>query len=365
MRSMEWLARFHPRRLALIGAAVAVVSAAAWYGHSWWTYGRFTESTDDAYVGGDVTIIAPKISGFIEQVRVTDNQVVHAGDLLLKLDDRDYRAAYANAVAAVAVREAELANIDATRRLQRSRIAEAQADIGAATAEIDRSRDDEARYQQLAQSRAASVQSLQTAQAAHKVAIATEQRVRASFDASRQQIAVIDSQRLQAQASLGQAIADRDTAQLNLGHTELRAPIDGVIGNRSARAGAYAAIGSRLMVVVPARGLWVDANFKETQLSVMRPGLRVAVEADVLPGRVFHGHVESVAPATGAQFSVLPPENATGNFTRIVQRVPVRIALDGEEGALGALRPGLSVKAVVDARPERPLILSSAAITSR
>ena len=162
--------------------------------------------------------------------------------------------------------------------------------------------------------------------------------------------ALIASQTLQAEAALAQAIAERDLARLNLSYTELRAPIDGTVGNRSARAGAYAPVGTQLIAIVPADGLWVDANFKESQLAHMRPGMTAQVRADVLPGQVFTGHVESLAPATGAQFSVLPPENATGNFTKIVQRVPVRIRLDGDGGALGRLRPGLSVTAAVDQR---------------
>jgi membrane fusion protein (multidrug efflux system) len=146
-------------------------------------------------------------------------------------------------------------------------------------------------------------------------------------------------------------MAERDLARLNLGYTDLRAPIDGTVGNRSARAGAYAMVGAQLMSLVPASGLWVDANFKENQLAHLRPGMPATITADVLPGEVFRGHVVSLAPATGAQFSVLPPENATGNFTKIVQRVPVRIVLDGDAAVLGSLRPGLSVTADVDERP--------------
>jgi membrane fusion protein (multidrug efflux system) len=145
-------------------------------------------------------------------------------------------------------------------------------------------------------------------------------------------------------------MADHDLAKLNVDYTELRAPIDGTIGNRGAHVGAFATVGAQLLSIVPARGLWVDANFKESQLALIRPGLPASIEADVLPGQVFHGHVASLAPATGAQFSVLPPENATGNFTKIVQRVPVRILLDGEASKLGDLRPGLSVTARVDER---------------
>jgi membrane fusion protein (multidrug efflux system) len=161
---------------------------------------------------------------------------------------------------------------------------------------------------------------------------------------------VIDTQKQQVEAALAEAVAGRDLAQLNLSYTELRAPIDGTVGNRSGRVGAYATAGAQLMSLVPARGLWVDANFKESQLAQLRAGLPATITADVLPNASFHGRVASLAPATGAQFSVLPPENATGNFTKIVQRVPVRILLDGDAATLGRLRPGLSVTATIDER---------------
>jgi membrane fusion protein (multidrug efflux system) len=175
-------------------------------------------------------------------------------------------------------------------------------------------------------------------------------RARASLDAAQRQSDVIDTERQQTLAQLAQAVADRDLAELNLRYTELRAPVDGVVANRSAQVGAYAAVGTQLLSVVPAQGLWVDANFKEDQLAHMHPGQNVNIHADVLPGVIFHGQVASLSPATGAQFSVLPAENATGNFTRIVQRVPVRIALLGDASRLGQLRPGLSVRVDVDQR---------------
>jgi membrane fusion protein (multidrug efflux system) len=319
-------------------------------GHHWWTVGRFMESTDDAYVGGDITVIAPKVSGFIARVAVTDNQTVHAGDVLVELDNRDYVAARARSVAAVAAQEAAIANLSATRHLQEAVIAQAQAGINAADAEIERSQQDQIRYRRLEKLSAVSTQESQKADADYKNAIAAGVKARATLAASQRQLDVIDSQSQQAAAALAQAKADRDVADLNLGYTELRAPIDGTVGNRSARAGSYATIGAQLMSLVPARGLWVDANFKESQLARMRSGQAVTVEADVLPGRVFRGHVASLAPATGAVFSVLPAENATGNFTKIVQRVPVRIVLDSNASQLGQLRPGLSVVAKVDMR---------------
>jgi membrane fusion protein, multidrug efflux system len=342
--------RLDLRRFGFFGLALLIALGATWYGRQWWTVGRFIESTDDAYVGGDVTVIAPKVAGFIVEVAVADNQAVHTGDLLIKLDDRDYRVALAKANAAVAAQEATLANLDATRRLQDSMIAQAEAEVAAAEAEVARSRFDIMRYSQLASDQYASLQRFQQADADNKKATAAVEKARAALAAARRRLDVIDTQKQQARAALDEAIAERDLARLNLGYTEARAPIDGVVGNRSARAGAYAMVGAQLISLVPAHGLWVDANFKESQLADIRPGLPASIEADVLPGRVFRGHVASLAPATGAQFSVLPPENATGNFTKIVQRVPVRIQLDDGASTLGDLRPGLSVSAAVDER---------------
>lgn len=339
-------------RLITCLALVAGLGAAA-YGWHWWNHGRFMEDTDDAYVGGDITVISPKVAGYIVAAAVSDNQVVHAGDLLVKLDDRDYRAALEKAEAAVAAQQALLANLEATRSLQQAVIAQTRAGVAASGAETSRSRDDQLRYQNLSAKAAVSLQSAQRADADYQQALANGHKAQAVQVAAERELDVIASRRQQALAALAQASAERNIARLNLSYTELRAPIDGVIGNRYARTGSYAAVGTHMMSIVPARGLWVDANFKESQLARLRPGLAATIEADVLPGRRFHGHVASMAPATGAQFSVLPPENATGNFTKIVQRVPVRIVLDEADGVLGLLRPGLSVLAEVDARGAR------------
>jgi membrane fusion protein, multidrug efflux system len=332
----------------LIGALLVVVVVLSVYGRYWWTTGRYLETTDDAFVGGDITVIAPKVSGFIAQVTVTDNQMVHAGDLLLKLDDRDYVAAVSRAEAAVAAQQAAIANLTATRHLQEAVIAQSAAGIAAADADVERTREDQSRYRNLQALSAVSLQSSQKADADYKNALAVGARARASLAASQRQLDVIDSQSQQSRAALAQAGADLRVAELNLSYTELRAPMDGTVGNRSARSGAYATIGAQMMSLVPARGLWVDANFKESQLARMHTGQPVTVVADVLPGKIFRGHVASVAPATGAVFSVLPAENATGNFTKIVQRVPVRVLLDGDASDLGQLRPGLSVVAKVN-----------------
>jgi membrane fusion protein, multidrug efflux system len=338
------------KRWALSGALLLFASAAVWYGYRWWTVGRFIETTDDAYMGGDVTVIAPKVAGFIAQVVVRDNQPVRAGDLLVKLDDRDYRAMLAKATAAVDAKQATLANLDATRRLQEAMVVEATARVGATDAEIVRARDDAARYRQLSSSGAASIQGLQKANADYKKALASGQEAEAARTAAERRLDVIDAERQQTRAALAEAAAERDLAELNVGYTELRSPIDGTVGNRAARNGAYAAVGTQLISVVPAHDLWVDANFKEDELARMTPGQTATVIADVLPGKVFHGHVASLAPGTGAIFSVIPPENATGNFTKIVQRVPVRITLDDPDARLGSLRPGLSTTVSVDTR---------------
>ena len=338
------------RRLALVISVLALAGGGAWYGQDWWTAGRFIESTDDAYVGGDITVIAPKVAGLIAEVAVRDNQIVHAGDLLVKLDDRDYRATLAKSEGAVAAATAALANLEASRRLQEAVIAQAKAEIASANAEMERAEFDLVRYRHLATDQVASIQRLQQADADRKKGAAATERTRALYAAAQRQLDVIAAQKQQAEAALAQALAERDIAQLNLGYAEVRAPIDGWIGNRTARVGAFAPVGAQLLAVVPAQGLWIDANFKETQLAQMRQGLPATVVADELSGRVFHGRVASLAPATGAQFSVLPPENATGNFTKLVQRVPVRIELDPDDASLGALRPGLSTTVRVDTR---------------
>jgi membrane fusion protein (multidrug efflux system) len=308
------------------------------------------ESTDDAYVGGDITVLAPKVPGFVTTVAVTDNQLVKAGDLLVRLDDRDYRAALAKAEAGVAAQQAKLTSNIADRHLQSAMLAQAQAALGAMAAQISVTRFDVDRYRSLAHDQFGSVQRFQQADADWRKATAADAQVRAAVDAAERRLDVIDAARVETFAALAAAQADRDTARLNLSYTELRAPVDGAIGNRSARVGAFVTSGAQLLSLVPAQGLWVDANFKESQLTRLKPGMAVSVVADVLPGQVFHGTVGSMAPATGAMFSVLPAENATGNFTKIVQRVPVRVLLDVEASRLGSLRPGLSVTASVDER---------------
>jgi membrane fusion protein (multidrug efflux system) len=337
------LIRTASRRQLLFAAGAVLIGIAACFVWYWVTIGQYIESTDDAYVGGEVTTLSFKVAGLIETVAIVDNQSVKAGDLLLKLDDRDYRAQLARTEANIAARRAALVNVDATRRMRVSMLDQARADLAAAMAERVRAEYDIDRYRTLSNDRFAPRQRFEQADADHEKARAGERKAQAALEAAERQLEIVDAQREQAAADVDQANADRDLARLNLGYTEIRSPIDGVVGNRSARVGAYATVGAQLLAIVPAHGLWVDANFKESQLAGMRKGQPAEIIADAVPGVAFHGRVASLAPATGAQFSVIPPENATGNFTKIVQRVPVRIVLEDHAAELGKLRPGLSV----------------------
>jgi membrane fusion protein, multidrug efflux system len=340
--------RLSLKQAGMLGAAIVLGVAAIAFGARWWTVGRFIESTDDAYVGGNVTEIAPHISGFISVIAVSDNQYVRAGQLLIRIEPADFKAARERALALVAQAQASVADLEARIAMQHSLIAQAQADLAASRDQMRFDAEDAARDRALARAGAGSVREAQHSATAYQAAQAATLAAQARVSASQQQVAVLGAALRQAQASLGQASAQLRTASLNLGYTDIRSPIDGYVGDRSAQIGAYVTAGTQLLSIAPAHGLWVDANFKEDQIGRMHPGQPANIVADVDPGHVFHGHIVSLAPATGAVFSIIPAENATGNFTKIVQRVPVRIALDGADGTLGLLRPGLSTTASVD-----------------
>jgi membrane fusion protein (multidrug efflux system) len=341
------------RKLSLFGLACILSLAACGYGYYWWTFASFFQRTDDAYVGGNVTPIAPHIAGFIAEIAVSDNQQVKAGQVLVRLDDRDTAAALDHAAAILDQRQAALGGLRAKYALQQSVIEQADADLAAKTAQAAFAKIDAERYRALAASNSGSRQNEQRASALDKQSQAAAASAEAALAAAKQQLGVLDAQIAEAEAAVAQAKADLATARLNLSYAEIRSPIDGFIGNRAARVGSYVSPGAYLLTIVPAHGLWVDANFKEDQLERMQTGQVATIVADTLPGHVFHGRLSSLAPATGAVFSVIPPENATGNFTKIVQRVPVRIALDGNDSALGQIRPGLSITATVDTRLDR------------
>ena len=343
--------RIGRKQLALAGLALAITLGGIGYSRYWWTVGRFIESTDDAYAGGNVTSVSPHVAGFVSQILVTDNQHVQAGQLLIRLDGRDFHAALDHAQAVAAKQQAALAGLEAKYVWQQAMVSQAEADLAAKAAHATFAGADAVRYRDLARTTFGTRQNAERASAADQEAQSAIKSAQAGLAAARQQLSVLDADIAEARAGVAQAKADLETARLNLGYTEIRSPIDGFIGNRAAQVGAYIASGAYLLSVIPAQGLWVDANFKEDQLAHMQPGQPATVVADVLPGRIFRGHVDSMAPGTGAVFSVIPPENATGNFTKIVQRVPVRIALDDGDARLGELRPGLSATVSVDTRP--------------
>jgi membrane fusion protein (multidrug efflux system) len=345
--------RLSRKHLALAGLVLAMISGGAKYGHDWWIVGRFIETTDDAYAGGNVTAVSPHVAGFVAEVAVGDNQRVAAGQLLIRLDDRDYRAALKHAEAAADERQATLAALEAKLGWQRQMIAQAEADLTAKTARATFAGADAARFRNLALTSFGTRQNAERATSVEGEAQSAVRSAEAGLAAARQQLSVLDAEVAAARAGLAQAKASLETAHLNLGYTEIRAPVDGYVGNRAAQTGAYIGAGAYLLSVIPAHGLWVDANFKEDQLALMHPGQPATVVADVRPGKVLHGHVLSLAPGTGAIFIVIPPENATGNFTKIVQRVAVRIMLDDADATLGELRPGLSATVSVDTRSSR------------
>jgi len=325
-------------RLA-IGAVVVVVAAAAAY---WYFDARFYQSTDDAYVGGDVTVMAPKVNGFVTDVLVQDNQFVKAGQVLIRLDSRDYDARLAQANAQLQSARAAIGEIRAKQDLQLAHINEQQAEVISANAELTRTQADHTRYTQLVKDDAVSNQVVERADADLNKAHAALDQSNASVQAAKRELDVLSAQLIDAQANVAKAEAEQRYAALNVEYTTIRSPIDGYIGNRTARVGVLANTGVSLLTVIPAQGLWVDANFKEDQLKKMRKGDTAEIQLDAADGAPIKGVVESLAPATGATFSVLPPENATGNFTKIVQRVPVRIRLEATKAQQEALRPGLS-----------------------
>jgi membrane fusion protein (multidrug efflux system) len=337
-------------RLGLALAALAIVSGIAWAGHNWWTVGRYLETTDDAYIGGNVTAIAPHVRGFVAEVLAADNEPVHAGQLLIRLDARDFQAALDHAAAVLAARTTEVDGLRARYALQQSTIRQHEAELAAKAARATFTAQDAERYHSLALTNAVSKQEAQQSGTLDQEARSAVKSSAAALDAARQQLRVLDAQIASARAAEAEARSDLKAAQLDLGYTQIRSPIDGYVSNRAAQVGAYVEPGAYLISVVPASGLWVEANFKEDQLAGMKPGEMASVTADVLPSHPFHGRVLSLARGTGAVFSVIPPENATGNFTKIVQRVPVRIALDARDPGVEMLRPGLSITASVDTR---------------
>jgi membrane fusion protein (multidrug efflux system) len=342
-------ARNRVRRAALMLALLAGTATMAYYGHDYWTTGRYLETTDDAYVKADSTIIAPKVSGYIAQVLVGDNEKVRAGQVLARIDDRDFKAALGQARADVAAAEASVRNLDAQLELQQPIIEQSTADVSAADANLKFAQEERARYDELMKSGSGTIQRAQQTDAALRASSAQLQHAKSGLVAAQRKVDVLTTQRAQATAQLERARAVAEQAALNLSYTEITAPVDGTIGARSLRVGQYVQAGTQLMAVVPLDAVYVVANFKETQLTHVRAGQPVELHVDSFRNRTLHGHVDSLSPASGLEFALLPPDNATGNFTKIVQRVPVKIVLD-DHSLTGLLRPGMSAVPTVDTK---------------
>lgn len=348
-KSVKMSVRARIKRGALVFTLLAGTALAGYYGHDYWITGRYLETTDDAFVKADYTTVAPKIAGYIAEVLVQDNQPVKAGQVLARIDDRDFRAALAQANADVNAAAAAVRNLDAQIDLQHSLIEQAQAAVEASKATLDFADADAARFRDLMKTGAGTTQRAQQTESIRGQAAAQLQRDQAGLIAAQKKIAVLTTERDQAQAQLERNRALAQQATLNLSYTTIAAPVDGTLGARSLRVGQFVAAGTQLMAVVPLHATYVVANFKETQLTYVRDGQPVELRIDSYPDIKLTGHVDSLSPASGLEFALLPPDNATGNFTKIVQRIPVRITLD-DSSLNGMLRAGISVEPTINTK---------------
>ncbi|EST15675.1 efflux transporter, RND family, MFP subunit [Pseudomonas putida S610] len=335
------------RKTLFIGAVLAVAVLAALVG-PWLLGSDHRQSTNDAYVTADYTVVAPKVAGFITQVLVEDNQQVKAGQLLATIDARDYQAALDAAQAQLLVAKAQSTDARATLDRQDALIAQAQAAVKAAEAEAAFADHEVRRYGRLAEQGAGTVQNAQQARSAVDQARARLANARAASVAARKQVDILAAQVASADGQLKRAEAGVEKARLDLSYTRITAPVDGMVGERALRIGAYVNPGARLLSVVPLQQAYVVGNFQETQLTHVQPGQPVSISVDTFADEQLHGHVESIAPATGVTFAAVKPDNATGNFTKVVQRIPVKIVFDDGQPLLARLRVGMSVEATID-----------------
>ena len=327
--------------------AVVLFGALSALGYWWWTT-RFLVTTDDAYVGAEAATLAPKIAANVVAVPVEANQRVKAGDPVVVLDDVDFKLALAGAEAKLATQGATLSRIDEQTAAARIGVDQARAQLDAATADAVRTQADFERAQALYERTVGAKATLDRTRGDRDRAAAMVVNARGALAAAQANVKVLEAQRLEAAHVADELRVARDRARRDLDFTVIRAPIDGIVANKAVQVGDYVTPAKRLAAVVPIDQIYVDANFKETQLADIRPGAVATIRVDAFPGHDIRGTVISVAPGSGAVFSLLPPENATGNFTKIVQRVPVRIRVPAEVARTGRLRPGLSVVVTVD-----------------
>jgi membrane fusion protein (multidrug efflux system) len=340
------------KRLILLALLVIVGGGAAYKGYDWYTRTRFLVSTDDAYVKADTAVIAAKVSGYISFVSIIDNQPVKAGDLLVKIDDGDYKLAVDAAQRKVQTQDSTIERIAAQVRAQGPVIDQARAQLASAEADSLRAASEFERATNLLRTFNATPQRVEQARADRDRTAATVVSARAAIGGATATLAVLEAQKGEAESTRAELQTALERAVRDLSFTEVRAAFDGVIGNKAVQPGQYVQTGTRLLALVPLDSAYVEANFKETQLGALKPGQRAAIWVDAYSEKQIDGIVESFAPASGSQFSLLPPENATGNFTKIVQRVPVRIKVPPEIARAGILRPGLSVVVEVRTRDD-------------
>jgi membrane fusion protein, multidrug efflux system len=338
------------RSLVLPTVLVAILGGGVWYGYEWWTNGRFMVSTEDAYIEGDIAIISPKISGYVDKVNVDSNQIVHAGDPLVTLDAGDYQIALEQAQANKTSAELAVKRIDAQIIGGQASIAQSRAQLGSLQAAVRGAEITAKRATDLAAKSVGTTADLDNAKVALDQANANMVAGEAAVASAEANLNLLKAQRDEALSAVRLQDLAIDKAQRDLDFTVLKAPYDGVVGNLAVQAGDLVSAGKRLAALVPTSELYIEANFKETQIAHLVPGSKVAIHVDAYGEQPLEGTVTSIAPASGAIFSMLPAENATGNFTKVVQRVPVRIALPKDALAGGHLRAGLSVIVDVDTR---------------
>jgi membrane fusion protein (multidrug efflux system) len=343
------------RLRVVLGVVCALaLGAAAYFGHSWWTTGRYVVATDDAYVGARSSTLSPKVSGYIADVAVEDNAQVKAGDVIARIDDGDYRLAVQTAHDQIAVQRASIQRFAKQITAQEAAVDQAKAQLASAKAGAVRTDLELKRQQDLATRQINSRAALEQAQANNDQAVASVQAADASIESAVANVEVLKAQREEAARTLRQFETSLAKVERDLSFTVIRAPFDGVVGNRAMQVGDFVQPTQRLASLVPLDAVYIDANFKETQVSRLQAGQPVAIAVDALPGQTFEGRVASFAPASGSVFSLLPPDNATGNFTKIVQRLPVRILLPAEVAEQAVLRPGMSVVVKVNTKPGAP-----------
>jgi membrane fusion protein, multidrug efflux system len=340
-----------PRHLLIAAASVLLLGTAGLYADYWWTTGRFLVSTEDAYVDAHSVLIAPKVSGYIAAVPVDDNQRIGAGQVVARIDPRDYQTALAQARANVAAAQANIVTINRQVEVARLVVEQDRQSVASDQAALVYAQQNFDRYTRLAKTGYGTVQTAQQATAEIRQKQAALQHDTTGIAVAEKQVAVLQAQLAQANAVLVQQQAVAHQAALNLSYTVIKAPVDGTVGVRTISPGDYVQPGTQLMAVVPLHDVYVTANYKETELTDVRSGQPVAIAIDTFPGVVVHGHVEGLAPASGEQFALLPPDNATGNFTKIVQRIPVKIIVDKDDPLAGRLRPGMSVEPTIDTKP--------------